>query len=402
MDLICLQKKKQIGFLKNNRFKSTQSIFIKGDHILTTGNDFQSFYKYGWGNIPNKRFCKTIRKVLNTQINVGGRILLTFHYWIYKKCPNKKEYVFETYPIFNYKPHNVPAYFSYSQLPRICEHRDLNAILDFGPIIYTNETQTQECSYHFEDNDIVSSYKGCGHMNRAPIILFGLREYLHRLYPEKSFDWVHCVKYPHQPNTKKFKKKENYDIVPANTCTACIISNEVPDNGRILNLEYIPPDTNNIRILNVVQPWAWALVSGFKDVENRSQHFPLPNGTWVLVLSSKSYVSDSSYTELKKRISDAGHLDAKIPKRKEFLTQSIVGAIKICKSLNTSDSVWYNAPDKAWVITQQIKFQNPIKNVYGAQVPLRNLNTHDAKKRIFMSMMFELGTERCARFLNQF
>lgn len=39
--------------------------------------------------------------------------------------------------------------------------------------------------------------------------------------------------------------------------------------------------TDDLRLLTVKQPHAWAIVNGYKDVENRTWKFPLPLGTTI-------------------------------------------------------------------------------------------------------------------------
>ena len=48
-------------------------------------------------------------------------------------------------------------------------------------------------------------------------------------------------------------------------------------------------EVSNIKLLNVKQPWAWALVNGFKTVENRSKDISSDHRfVWTAIVASKS------------------------------------------------------------------------------------------------------------------
>ena len=64
------------------------------------------------------------------------------------------------------------------------------------------------------------------------------------------------------------------------------------------------------RALSVRQPWAWAIVSGYKDVENRSQGFadviaPRALGKTIFIHASKHFVK-SEFDESAKTIARLG------------------------------------------------------------------------------------------------
>ena len=126
---------------------------------------------------------------------------------------------------------------------------------------------------------------------------------------------------------------------------------------------------SDLRLLNVKQPWAQALVRGLKDVENRSRHIPstLKAPFWCAVVASKGH-RRSDYAALKRTLArthpERKWADEPLPRG------AIVGLVRFDASREHSDSPWYNgAPDKAWVVGAAIEFDRPVVGVKGAQTP---------------------------------
>ena len=94
-----------------------------------------------------------------------------------------------------------------------------------------------------------------------------------------------------------------------------------------------------MKILVVRQPWAWLIVHGYKDVENRSwrTHYrgPLP------IQSAASQPADGALTEARKR-------RVRLPA--QFETGGIVGMVKVVDCVEASRSKWFDGPF-GWVLS---------------------------------------------------
>jgi ASCH domain len=94
-----------------------------------------------------------------------------------------------------------------------------------------------------------------------------------------------------------------------------------------------------MKILVVRQPWAWLIVHGYKDVENRSwrTHYRGP----LLIQSAASQPSDEALTEARKR-------RVKLPA--QFETGGIVGMVKVVDCVEASRSKWFEGRF-GWVLS---------------------------------------------------
>lgn len=121
----------------------------------------------------------------------------------------------------------------------------------------------------------------------------------------------------------------------------------------------------DVRLLKVKQPWADVLVKGIKDVENRTWELKPKTGypAWVLVVSSKSRPSGAMMADLRTRLTRVGHTLALAlgTNEDEYVYGHILGMIKIetCTT-NPPASVWHNASDVGWVVSDAWEFCNSI------------------------------------------
>lgn len=140
---------------------------------------------------------------------------------------------------------------------------------------------------------------------------------------------------------------------------------------------------SDLRLLSVKQPWAWALVNGYKSKENRSKHVSkklrLPKR--VAIVASASKPDRAMIADLRARMIASGYGHVPIPTT--FSTKCIVGTVCITDSLEEAPAdPWYIPPNKAWVVDRPISFAVPIANVVGSQTPNRYLSTHPEADRI--------------------
>lgn len=112
--------------------------------------------------------------------------------------------------------------------------------------------------------------------------------------------------------------------------------------------------TPQTRMINVKQPWAYGLVAGIKDVENRSYELPtLP--VQVLIVASKSRPTAENAAKYRANGGEEGHYDF----------QAIIGAVEFSACVQESESVWFNKGGTGWVVSKHVRFPHPIRDVPG-------------------------------------
>lgn len=89
-----------------------------------------------------------------------------------------------------------------------------------------------------------------------------------------------------------------------------------------------------MKALSVRQPWAWLIVSGGKDVENRKWKTTYRGP--VLIHASRK-IDRESYDRLKKE-------GVNLPPLEKLQTGGIVGQSEIVDCVEVSDSVWFRGP----------------------------------------------------------
>jgi hypothetical protein len=92
-----------------------------------------------------------------------------------------------------------------------------------------------------------------------------------------------------------------------------------------------------MKALSIRQPWAWLIVNGIKDIENR---------TWgtafrgrVLVHASKTYPKQ----DYRDDVEMYDTIRRPFPPREEMIG-GIVGMVSIVDCVTASDSQWFNGP----------------------------------------------------------
>jgi len=87
------------------------------------------------------------------------------------------------------------------------------------------------------------------------------------------------------------------------------------------------------KAISVNQPWAWAIVHGYKPVENRN--WPTQFRGEVLIHAGKKF-DDEGYEFLKKMLPTAN-----IPKKEDFFRGGIVGIAYITDCVKEMESEWF-------------------------------------------------------------
>ena len=90
-----------------------------------------------------------------------------------------------------------------------------------------------------------------------------------------------------------------------------------------------------MKALSIRQPWAWLIVNGHKDIENRC--WPTRFRGFVLVHASKGMTKDE-YLEADIMAAENG---VTIPPFEELERGGIVGKVTITDCVSKSDSPWY-------------------------------------------------------------
>jgi hypothetical protein len=119
------------------------------------------------------------------------------------------------------------------------------------------------------------------------------------------------------------------------------------------------------KVLSVRQPYASLLVSGKKDVENRSRRTNY-RGTVLIHASAKEH-DVISYLPRKREftINEITILSTMGEVVEDYLFSCIVGSVDIVDCVQNHPSVWAEKGQWHWVCTNARKFEHPIRNVKG-------------------------------------
>lgn len=90
-----------------------------------------------------------------------------------------------------------------------------------------------------------------------------------------------------------------------------------------------------MKALSIRQPWAWLIIHGGKDIENRSWHAKLRGRFLVHAakgMTNDEYIHAAAY---------ARSIGVKVPPASELERGGIVGSVELVDSVNSHDSPWY-------------------------------------------------------------
>lgn len=93
-----------------------------------------------------------------------------------------------------------------------------------------------------------------------------------------------------------------------------------------------------MKALSIRQPWAWLIVHGGKDIENRSWH--TKHRGRFLVHASKGMTRDE-YAEAFRFTLNMTYRKLILPKFEDLERGGIIGSVELVDSVDTSDSPWY-------------------------------------------------------------
>ena len=95
-----------------------------------------------------------------------------------------------------------------------------------------------------------------------------------------------------------------------------------------------------MKALTLRPQWAWFVVNGYKDIENRS--WPTRQRGRIWIHASSSRVTRAEYERFLSTCREQGIID--FPSREEFQTGGIVGSVEIVECVNNSSSLWFVGP----------------------------------------------------------
>lgn len=98
-----------------------------------------------------------------------------------------------------------------------------------------------------------------------------------------------------------------------------------------------------MKALSIRQPWAWLIVHGGKDIENRSWHTKYRGR--FLVHAAKGMTSNE-FTQALLFCSERG---LPMPDRDDMQRGGIIGSVDLVDSVDQSDSPWYTG-EKGFVL----------------------------------------------------
>jgi hypothetical protein len=109
----------------------------------------------------------------------------------------------------------------------------------------------------------------------------------------------------------------------------------------------------SIHYISVRQPYAWAIISGIKNVENRD---------WSTNIRGRIYIhAGSNKTELEWGMENLKKHRAKpLPAEDELIYGAIIGSVEIVDCVQKSRSQWYVPGTYGFVLANPIAFDRPI------------------------------------------
>ncbi|RUP10306.1 ASCH domain-containing protein [Hyphomicrobium sp.] len=122
------------------------------------------------------------------------------------------------------------------------------------------------------------------------------------------------------------------------------------------------PKLENCRALSIKQPWAWLIVNGFKDVENRSRRTHHRGPLLIHSGLDKGEFNDDMALHIKRKYG------VDIPETLEF--GGVVGVANVVDCSDAHSSPWF-VGDFAWVLAdpRRLSFR-PCKGALGLFKPV--------------------------------
>jgi hypothetical protein len=132
-------------------------------------------------------------------------------------------------------------------------------------------------------------------------------------------------------------------------------------------MEFRVADTeNDMKVIVIRQPWAWLIVNGFKDIENRSWRTHYRGA--LLIQASAGLPAKRKFQEIRLFALERG---VELPK--EFERGGIVGMVHLEHCVTSSPSKWFEGPI-GWVLSNAKRLPFiPLKGRLGLFDPPREV-----------------------------
>lgn len=93
--------------------------------------------------------------------------------------------------------------------------------------------------------------------------------------------------------------------------------------------------------ISIRQPWAWLIVNGYKDVENRTWHTQVRGRVWVHAAKTMTH---EDYLACVDFCAGIGFPMDEFPFPNRLKRGGIVGSVDILDSTRLADSKWFTGP----------------------------------------------------------
>lgn len=104
------------------------------------------------------------------------------------------------------------------------------------------------------------------------------------------------------------------------------------------------PKIEGLRALSVRQPWAWLIVNGYKDVENRSWATKHRGPLLIHAGSSKANLGDETLQDYERQYG------VKLPSPDRYELGGVVGLVDVVDCKLRSNSKWHARDQTGWIL----------------------------------------------------
>lgn len=118
-----------------------------------------------------------------------------------------------------------------------------------------------------------------------------------------------------------------------------------------------------MKTISIQQPWAWLIVNGYKDVENRTWK---SNYRGIILIHASKKIDKKGYKWVQENFKSLGIDILKLPRLEEFTLGAIIGHVCINNCTGESNSPWFFGP-YAFIL----EHPKPLLNPYPAVGKLR-------------------------------
>lgn len=119
-----------------------------------------------------------------------------------------------------------------------------------------------------------------------------------------------------------------------------------------------------MKAITIKQPWASLIVSGLKDIENRSWKTNFRGR--VLIHAAKTTVKEGWSALNKIQIKEVSpHKDKLYGDKEDLPKGAIIGSVEVVDCVKNHPSLWAEKGVWNWVLANPVMFPEPIINVKG-------------------------------------